>query len=151
MGRTAIEDVIVALGKYKGNKKKGKKILSTLSCVACHNINPGDPIKGPDFMKMGAELSREQIAEAILKPAATIADSWVTVTMKDGSQHQGTLVSKSKKQVLIHNIAGIPTTLKASEVKSIKKQTSTVMGPGLANELSLKQFSDLIEYLHSKK
>lgn len=151
VGRTAIEDVIVALGKHKGNAKKGKQVLSTLSCVACHNLNPGDPIKGPDFLKMGAKLSRDQIAEAILKPAATIADSWVTVTMKDGSQHQGTLVSKSKEQVVIHNIAGIPTTLKASDVKSISKQTSTVMAPGLANELSLKQFSDLIEYLHSKK
>ena len=151
VGRTSIEDVMVALGKHKGNKKKGEKILATLSCVACHNVNPADPIKGPDIRKLGALLSREQIAEAILKPAATISDSWVTVTMKDGTQHQGTLISKSKKLIVIHNIAGIPTSLKAPDVKNIKPQTSTVMGPGLANELSLTQFNDLIEYLHSMK
>jgi len=60
-------------------------------------------------------------------------------------------LKKSKKEVVIHNIAGIPTKLKAAEVKNIIPQTSTVMGPGLANELSLKQFNDLIEYLHSMK
>ncbi len=93
----------------------------------------------------------DQIAEAILKPAATISDSWVTVTLKDGTAHQGTLVSKDTMKVVINNIAGISTTLKASDVKSIVKQTSTLMGPGLANELSLKQFADLVTYLHSLK
>jgi len=151
VGRTAIEDVMVALDKKKGNKKRGKKILSTLSCVACHNVKPGDTIKGPDFKKLGAKLNRDQIAEAILKPEATISDSWVTVTLKDGAEHYGTLVKKSNEQVIIHNIAGIPTKLKASDVKSIKKQSSTLMTPGLANDLSLQEFSDLIEYLHSMK
>ena len=75
----------------------------------------------------------------------------MTVTIKDGALHQGTLVQKTSDQVVIHNIAGIATTLKSGDVKSIAKQTSTLMGPGLANELSLKQFSDLIEFLHSKK
>ena len=107
--------------------------------------------RGPDLRTLGAKLSREQIAEAILKPAATISETWVTVTMKDGSQHQGTLVKKGKDQVVINNIAGIGTTLQSSDVKKIEKQTSSVMGPGLADDLSLKQFKDLIEYLYSMK
>lgn len=149
--KTSIEDVMLSLGKIKGNKKAGKKILKGLACAACHNINPGDPVKGPDFNKIGSRLNMDQIAEAILKPAATISNTWVTVTLKDGTAHQGTLVSKDALKVIINNIAGISTTLKASEVKSIAKQTSTLMGPGLANELSLKQFADLVTYLHSLK
>lgn len=149
VGRTAVEDVMVSLGKNKGNKKRGQKVLASLSCVACHSIKAGDPVKGPNILKLGASLSREQIAEAILKPDATIADSWVTVQMKDGSQHQGTLVKLNQAQVKIYNIAGIGTALKVSEIKKIEKQSSTLMGPGLANELSLKQFRDLVEYLHS--
>lgn len=151
VGKTSIEDVMLALGKTKGNKRAGKKVLSKLACIACHNVKPGDPIKGPDFNKMGSRLSKDQIAEAILKPAATISDSWVTVTMKDGTAHQGTLVSKDAIKVVINNIAGIGTTVKATDVKSIAKQASTLMTPGLANELSIKQFVDLIEYLHSLK
>jgi len=151
VGRTSIEDVMLSLEKNKGSKKRGKKILSSLSCGACHNIKPDDAIKGPDMRKLGAIMSKEQIAEAILKPEATIADSWVTVTLKNGNEHFGTLISKSSDKVVLHNIAGLSITHKTSEVKSVKKQTSTLMGPGLANELSLKQFSDLIEYLHSMK
>ncbi|WP_227021470.1 DUF7133 domain-containing protein [Oceaniferula marina] len=151
VGRTSIEDVMLALGKHKGNKKRGQKVLSSLSCVACHNIKAGDVIKGPDLLSLGKVMNREQIAESILKPDATIAESWVSVTMNNGAQHLGTLVEKTSEKVVVHNIAGIATTLKASEVKSIQKQTSTLMGPGLVNDLTLKQFSDLVEYLASMK
>ncbi len=151
IAKTAIEDVILSLGKIKANPKAGKKVLAGLACVACHNIKPTDPIKGPDFKNIGSRLTTEQIAEAILKPAATISDSWVTVTMHNGTTHQGTLVSKDTQKVTLHNIAGMATALKTAEVKDISKQTSTLMGPGLANELSLKQFADLVAYLHSLK
>ena len=93
----------------------------------------------------------DQEVEAILKPDATIADSWVTVTMNDGTPHMGTLISKDDTAVVVNNIAGIGTTLNAADVKSIEKQTSTLMGPGLANDLSLQQFVDMVSYLHSLK
>lgn len=151
VGKTAIEDVMIALDKMKGNPKAGKKALAGLACAACHNINPDDPIKGPDFNHIGSLLNKDQIAEAILKPAATIADSWVTVTMNDGTPHMGTLVSKNDKEVVVNNIAGISAKLNAADVKSVEKQTSSIMGPGLANELSLQQFVDMVSYLHSLK
>ena len=151
VGKTSIEDVMVALGKMKGEPNAGKKALASLACIGCHNINPGDPIKATDFNKMGSRMSKDQIAEAILKPDATIADTWVTVTMNDGTPHMGTLISKNDNEVVVNNIAGIGTTLNAADVKSVEKQTSTIMGPGLANDLSLKEFSDLVSYLHSLK
>ncbi|MFK7911129.1 MAG: NPCBM/NEW2 domain-containing protein [Akkermansiaceae bacterium] len=149
LGRTSIEDVMLSLEKLKGNKERGKKILAGMACVACHNVKPGDAIKGPDLLNM--KLTKEQIAEAIIKPEATISDTWVTVTMKDGSLYPGTLISKDDKQVVVHNIAGIATKVKTADVKDIKKQTSTLMGPHLADDLSLQQFADLIEYLYKKK
>ena len=142
---------MIALDKMKGNPKAGKKALAGLACAACHNINPDDPIKGPDFNHIGSLLNKDQIAEAILKPAATIADSWVTVTMNDGTPHMGTLVSKNDKEVVVNDIAGISAKLNAADVKSVEKQTSSIMGPGLANELSLQQFVDMVSYLHSLK
>lgn len=151
VGKTSIEDVMVALDKMKGNPKAGKKALASLACAACHNLNPDDPIKGPDFNHIGSLLTKDQIAEAILKPDATIADSWVTVTMNDGTPHMGTLVSKNEQEVVVNNIAGISTKLNAADVKKIEKQTSSIMGPGLANELSLQGFVDMISYLHSLK
>ena len=142
---------MVALDKMKGNPKAGKKALASLACAACHSLNPGEPIKGPAFEKIGSRLSKDQIAEAILKPDATIADSWVIVTTNDGTPHMGTLVSKNEQQVVVNNIAGISTKVDAADVKNIEKQSSSIMGPGLANELSLQGFVDMISYLHSLK
>lgn len=71
--------------------------------------------------------------------------------MENGTTHLGTLVSNGDKQVVVHNIAGIATKVKTSDVKDIKKQSSTLMGPHLADDLSLQQFVDVIEYLHKKK
>lgn len=151
VGQTSIEDLMLLFEKKKFNSPNGKKVFAGMAaCGACHNLKPADPIKGPDLLTLGKRLTREQIAEAILKPGATIADSWVTLTMKDGSQHTGTIVSKTPKETVIHNIAGIPAKLKTADVKTTAKGPP-LMGPHLVDNLSLKDFIDMVSYLHSLK
>jgi putative heme-binding domain-containing protein len=135
----------------KGDVAKGRELMKTQACAACHSIAEADPKRGPDLNLIGATLDREAIAEAILKPDAGIAPSWVDVIANDGTTHQGTLVEKTDAQVIVRNIAGIPTTLKAADVKEIKTSTSTLMGPHLMDALTMEQFADVIAYLHSLK
>lgn len=152
VGNTSIEDVMLAFEKNKYNPANGKRVFAGMAaCGACHNLKPGDPIKGPDLLRLGSHLTRAQIAEAILKPEATIAESWVDVTMADGSKHTGTLVTKSDQEIVLHNIAGVASKLKASEVKKIAKADSTLMAPHLADHLTVREFTDLVNYLHSLK
>ncbi|MGE9267436.1 MAG: NPCBM/NEW2 domain-containing protein [Verrucomicrobiales bacterium] len=151
VGEMSIEDVMLALDKLKGDPAAGGKLMKTQACAACHSIAEADPKRGPDLNHIGSVLNREAIAEAILKPDATIAENWVDLTTKDGTIHQGTLVKKDDKEVIIRNIAGIPTTLKAEDVASLKKSASTLMGPHLLDALTMKQFADVIAYLHSLK
>ena len=151
IGEISIEDVMLALEKTKGDPAKGREIMKTQACIACHSIAENDPKRGPDLNKIGAALNREAIAEAILKPDAGIAKSWVDVTTNDGTTIQGTLVEKSDTQIIIRNIAGIPTTLKPADVKDIKTSVSTLMGPHLLDALTMDQFADVIAYLHSLK
>lgn len=151
IGELSIEDVMLGLDKVKGKKPNGKKLMKTQACIACHSVNPGDRELGPSLQKIGSHLNREGIAEAILKPDATIAENWVDLTQKDGSITQGTLVSKSDKEVVIRNIAGIESKIPAADVKTITKSASTLMGPHLLDNLTLKEFADVIDYLHSLK
>jgi len=125
--------------------------MKTQACAACHSLVDGDPKRGPDLNHIGGKLDREAIAEAILKPDASIAESWVDVITHDGTIHQGTLEEKTDTGVIVRNIAGIPTTVKASEVKEINLSASTLMGPHLMDTLSMEQFADVIAYLHSLK
>lgn len=151
IGEISIEDVMLALEKTKGDPAIGRELMKTQACTACHSIAENDPQRGPDLNKIGAALNREAIAEAILKPDAGIAKSWVDVTTNDGTTHQGTLAEKSETQVIIRNIAGIPSTLKSADVKDIKTSASTLMGPHLLDALTMDQFVDVISYLHSLK
>jgi putative heme-binding domain-containing protein len=151
IGEISIENVMLALDDMKGNPAKGAVLMKTQACAACHSIAEADPKRGPELNKIGATLNREAIAEAILKPDAGIAKSWVDVIGNDGTTYQGTLVEKSDTQVIIRNIAGIPTTLKAADVKEIKTSASTLMGPHLLDALTMEQFADVIAYLHSLK
>ncbi|MEO1856434.1 MAG: NPCBM/NEW2 domain-containing protein [Rubritalea sp.] len=151
VGELSIEDVILAFEKYKPNKLNGKKVLKTQACIGCHSIENVDPKKGPDLNKIGSILDNLAIAEAILKPEATIADNWVDATMKDGTVHNGTLVKKDAATVIVRNIAGIETKLNATDVTSVKKATSTIMGPHLVDDLTIQQFVDVVGYLSSKK
>ncbi len=151
IGEISIENVMLALDDLKGTPAKGAVLMKTQACAACHSIGEADPKRGPDLNQIGATLNREAIAEAILKPDAGIAKSWVDVTTADGTTLQGTLVEKSDTQVVIRNIAGIPTTVKAADVKEIKTSASTLMGPHLLDALTMEQFADVIAYLHSLK
>jgi putative heme-binding domain-containing protein len=151
IGEDSIENVMLALDKLKGDPAKGRELMKTQACMACHSIGENDPKRGPELNKIGSTLNREAIAEAILKPDAGIAKSWVDVTTKDGTTLQGTLVEKSETQVVVRNIAGIPTTLKAADVKEVKPSSSTLMGPHLLDALTMDQFADVVSYLHSLK
>jgi putative heme-binding domain-containing protein len=151
IGEISIENVMLALDKLKGDPAKGRELMKTQACIACHSMAENDPKRGPDLNTIGSVLDREAIAEAILKPEAGIAKSWVDVTTNDGTAIQGTLVEKSETQIIIRNIAGIPTTLKSADVKEIKASASTLMGPHLLDALTMDQFADVISYLHSLK
>jgi putative heme-binding domain-containing protein len=151
VGDIAIEDVMIALDKKKSNLVNGKKILSTQACIGCHSIEEGQRKLGPDLNKIGAVLDKEAIADAILKADATIAENWVNATMKDGTVHNGTLVSKDDSSVIIRNIAGVETQLTAADVKVVKKADSTIMMSNLLNALTLQEFVDVVAYLASKK
>ncbi len=151
IGQISIENIMLDLDKMKGKPSKGMEIMKTQACIACHSIKDADQKRGPELNHIGARLDREAIAEAILKPDAGIADSWVDVTKTDGSHIQGTLLEKTESQVVIRDIAGLPATLKAADVKGIKTSASTIMGPHLMDALTMAQFAYVIAYLHSLK
>jgi len=147
IGKTSIEDIVLYVSKHKGNPKNGAKVISKLACVACHNIKPGEGVKGPDLTKLG-HVENTDIAESIIKPAAVISKSWVTITMKNGANHMGTLVKKGPKAIILHNIAGVPTKLDAAQVTKIEPGLS-MMQEKLCDDLTLPEFADLIGYIKS--
>ncbi|MBK1834364.1 DUF7133 domain-containing protein [Roseibacillus ishigakijimensis] len=147
IGRTSIEDIVLALDKLKGRPNRGKTILKGMACAGCHNLTAEETIKGPDLSRLGSQTPAE-IAESIIKPSAIIASSWVNITRQDGTVLAGTIVEKNDKEIVLHDIAGTPTRIPLSDIQSTTPGPP-LMGPHLADELSLQQFADVIAYLRS--
>lgn len=147
IGKTAIEDVILHVQKTKGNSKRGAKIIDSVGCFACHNTKPNTPIKAPDLTKLG-NMSKDDIVAAILKPEATIAASWVTITNNDGTAYTGTVVKSDKDEIILHDIAGTPTKIDTKKIKSTVPGLN-MMSLHLCDSLKLDEFADLIEYIQS--
>lgn len=147
IGETAIEDIVLYLQKAKGNAQKGARIINAVGCVACHNITPEGAIKGPNLANLG-DWKKDDIAEAIIKPAASISESWKTINTKDGKMLVGTLVKETPDELTLHDIAGTPTTIPVSDIKS-REPGLNMMSLHLCDSLTLQEFADLVEYLQS--
>ena len=153
VGRMSIEDVILGVGEIKGNAKLGQKLFVSQGCIACHTTTTEQELKGPFMGHIGSIMKRDQIAESILKPNASISQGFATVmlTTKSGGAHVGFVSSETADEVEIRDITGKVTVLKAGDVQTRKELETSIMPPGLANSLSLQEFASLLAYLESMK
>src|SRR5690606_1390756 len=82
VGESSIEDVLLALQQIKGDPEAGAALFVQQGCVACHTVDANGPMKGPFMGQIGSIMNREQIAESILKPNASISQGFATVQIE---------------------------------------------------------------------
>jgi putative heme-binding domain-containing protein len=153
IGKASIEDVMLAMAKIKGDPIKGKTLFTQQGCIACHSLNKGETMKGPFMGQIGSIMNREQIAESILKPNASISQGFASVllTTKDGKSIMGFVSEESADKLVMRNIAGEVFNIKTSDIKSRKELETSMMPAGLANSLSYEEFASLITFLSQQK
>jgi putative heme-binding domain-containing protein len=153
IGEASIEDVMLALDKVQGDAALGKKLFTTQGCVACHSISKGETMKGPFMGQIGSIMNREQIAESILKPNASISQGFSTVmiTAKGNKSYVGFVTGESANELTLRDIAGQVTRIKASEVVKREEMANSMMPAGLANALSYEEFASLVAFLAQQK
>lgn len=153
IGKSSIEDVMLAMAEIEGDPVKGKSLFTQQGCIACHSINEGEAMKGPFMGQIGSIMNREQIAESILKPNASISQGFASVHIitKDDKNYMGFISQESADQVVMRNIAGQVFTIKAADIESRKELETSMMPAGLANSLSYEEFASLITFLSQQK
>lgn len=153
IGKSSIEDVMLALDKIKGDPALGKSIFTKQGCIACHSINTDETMKGPFMGQIGSIMTREQIAESILKPNASISQGFasVRITTKDDKRYMGFISEESAGKVVIRNISGEVFTLQTEDILTRKELETSMMPAGLANSLSYEEFASLITFLSQQK
>ncbi|SEW36866.1 putative heme-binding domain-containing protein [Chitinophaga arvensicola] len=153
VGKSSIEDVLLAVNKLKGDPAKGKLLFTAQGCIACHSINKGDVMKGPFMGQIGSIMNREQIAESILKPNASISQGFATVmiTAKGNKSYMGFVTEETSAKVVMRDISGQVTTVKTSDILTRKEMKTSMMPTGLANALSYEEFASLVTFLSQQK
>lgn len=153
IGESSIENVMLAMAKIKGEASLGKALFSKQGCIACHSLNKGEPLKGPFMGQIGSIMNREQIAESILKPNASISQGFATVLIeaKGDNTYMGFVTAETAAKVTLRDIAGQVSSIKTSDITSRKELETSMMPAGLANSLSYEEFASLITFLSQQK
>lgn len=153
IGKTSIEDVMLMIAKIKGDPLKGKALFARQGCIACHNLTRSEKPKGPFMGQIGSIMTRQQIAESVLKPNASISQGFATVMIsaKGNKSYMGFITAESAQKIVMRNIIGEVFTIKAADVISRKELKTSMMPTGLANALSYDEFASLITFLSQQK
>ncbi|GAB2796067.1 hypothetical protein GCM10027275_46660 [Rhabdobacter roseus] len=153
VGEASIEDVMLAMAKIPGDPALGKKLFVSQGCPACHSIDRGETMKGPFMGQIGSIMNREQIAESILKPNASISQGFATVqiTAKGNKTYVGFVTEEAADRLVLRDITGQVYRIKASDVVKREEMETSMMPAGLANSLSYEELASLITFLSQQK
>lgn len=152
VGEASIEDIMLALESLSGDEELGEKLFIQQGCQACHSINAGETMKGPFLGQIGGIMNREQIAEAILTPNASISQGFATVQIRtnDKKSYIGFVTEESADKLVIRDITGRASTVNKSNIDTRRELDSSMMPSGLVNALSYEEFTALVDFLSNQ-
>ncbi|WP_394992407.1 heme-binding protein [Emticicia sp.] len=153
VGESSIEDVMLAMAKIPGKAELGKTLFTKQGCIACHSLSTSESIKGPFMGQIGSIMNREQIAESILKPNASISQGFASVMIeaKGDMNYMGFVTEETSSQLTLRDIGGNVSKIKKSDIISRKELETSMMPAGLANALSYEELASLITFLYNQK
>ncbi|MES2981227.1 MAG: c-type cytochrome [Verrucomicrobiota bacterium] len=153
VGTMKLDEVKASAMKGKGNVANGERLYVSQGCITCHAVDAKAQQKGPYLGASGAKFERGYLIDSIIDPSAVVAQGFQTsiFTMNDGKVAQGFVTNEADDVIDLRDITGQVSQIKRSAVKEEKHLPQSMMPPGLANNLSIEEFTDLIEYLVSLK
>jgi putative membrane-bound dehydrogenase-like protein len=138
-----------------GNPTEGRKIFfgTAVACSTCHRIGPEGGQVGPDLTKVGAIRSGRDLLESIVFPSSTIAQGYdnYIITLKNNDLLTGLIADKTDATTTLRDSSGALRILRNSDMKSTRRETTSLMPQGLNEILTEAQFRDLLAFLQSLK
>ena len=136
-------DKILAL---RGDAQSGKKQVGR--CYVCHKVGSVGVEFGPTLAGWGSGRDRKTILKAILDPSADLAHGYegTELIVKGDKRIQG-FVQAEGDPLVIRVFGGDDLVIAATDIKSRKKMSSSLMAPASKLGLDTQQVRDIVEYL----
>ena len=139
---------------YGGNRRAGAGYFfrnETGQCVRCHSTNDEGGKVGPNLGNIGNVLTREQILESLVDPSARLSPGFgsVKVTLTDGSEATGILMSENEKEIELKTNDAEPLKIAIGRISKRENLPSGMPPMGMA--MTKKEIRDVIEFMASQK
>jgi len=147
-GRLArLEEIEASL--RKGDVAKGRNVFFGKSaCWTCHTVGTEGSNFGPDLTNIGDIRSRHDILEAIVYPSASFAREYETHQVITKSNiYTGVIAEQLADAIIITVGPGPGIRVPRSEITAIEPHNISMMPPGLDQQLSNEELSDLMTFL----
>ncbi len=146
--RAEVLKQVVAL---KGDVSLGEQLFTKQGCVGCHTTTADQKPKGPYLGTIATTYQRPELAENILDPNKTVAQGFITnlIATKDGAQQMGFVTFESADRLILRNLAAQEVPITVADITSRTKLPQSMMPPGTVDQLTLREFASLLDYLEA--
>jgi putative heme-binding domain-containing protein len=138
------------------NFANGRQIFTVATCAACHKFGGQGNEFGPDLAKLDAKVfpNSAEVLRHMLDPSLRIEDKYATYRLVKADDTVVTGMILSEKDGVVKVIenplaAATPKELKAADITTRTKATTSIMPRGLLDRLSRDEVLDLIAYVRS--
>lgn len=131
---------------------RGAKVFENI-CAKCHQVGGIGTEFGPNLSEIGGKLGKDALVTSILEPSAGISFGYegVMLTLTDGSEKTGYILSENEKEVTLREAEGIATAYPKDEIEERTRLTLSLMPEDLEKGMSAQDLADLLEFLASLK
>jgi len=135
----------------KGDITRGRKVFfGKGTCFTCHSVGGEGGVFGPDLSNIGEIRSEHDILEAIVYPSASFAREYETYKVVTGSNtYTGVIAEQLSDAVMVTVGPGPGVRVPRADITSIEPHNVSMMPPGLDQQLSKEELSDLMAFLEA--
>ncbi len=133
----------------KGDIGEGRKIFfGKGTCFTCHAVGKEGSDFGPDLTNIGEIRSMHDLLEAIVFPSVSFAREYETYEIRTSDKtFTGIIRQQYRDAVLIAIGPGQEVRIPREDILSIVLHDVSLMPPGLTEQLSRQELSDLLSFL----
>lgn len=139
--------------RHSGDAANGKRLFhdQRTKCVVCHTISGEGGEVGVDLSRIGGKFDRPHLIESLLEPSRQIVEGYRTTNIltTSGRVVSGIVRRQDETRITIIDAAANKHTISRADIDELSHSDVSTMPEGLAKELSVDEFADLIAYLES--
>ena len=119
------------------------------NCGSCHMVDAKGGRSGPNLSRIGRQRSYDFLRESIIHPSTNITPGYATITvvLGDGKRITGLERGLDNFTVQLTDLGGKFYSFDKSQVKSVQRETRSLMPENYGKTLTATELDDLIAYL----